>query len=365
MKKYNVFTDGKKNFNYLDSSIGEFIYIVLQYLVIAFLYIGIALGLKRGSILNEVASAVVEIAFAATVLIVARATKTSIFHATKLNVKPKGYQIGFTFLLALIAYFGFSSLTNSFIELLDVIGYKSSSSGISISAGWKYPVYILTMAVLPAFCEELLFRGLVYNGLRTWSKMGAVFVSAALFMLMHGSPDQTIHQFLLGIVLALLFEATGRSWCPMLLHFLNNFIALTLAFIYSNMVTTETEVSSVSESVSASPAISFIIGLIVAIFATAIAGLLVWLIVRYLIKRKNKEDGVSEPVEAVTENGETVIDVPAKEVETNAAESKPESKINDNQVSDKGRIVAIVFFTLASVWVAIEWIQALIVGIVK
>lgn len=342
----NIFYSGKKEFNVLDAGVGEFVYLVVQYLIIALLYMAISLGLPKGGVLNSVASLLVELGFVGTVFIVAASSKTNAIGATKLNKKPNGYQLGFCVLIALIAYFGFASLTNSFIDLLDLIGYKSSSSGINVNSWWKYLLYTITMAAVPAFCEELLFRGVIYQGLRKWSKVGAVFVSAALFMLMHGSPDQTVHQFILGVVLAIVFGATGSIWCPMLIHFLNNFIALTLSFVVSLIQQNAggASASATSEATSLNPVAIWFVQLASAAVSAVVAGLLIWVIVKYLHK-KNSENGA----------------------ERQLASTEPEAveATKENDASEKGKKFALVFFVLASVWVCFEWIQTLVTGLLK
>lgn len=62
---------------------------------------------------------------------------------------------------------------------------------------------LLLMAVLPAVCEELAFRGFVLSGLRSrLSPSWAVFLSALFFGLAHASAlQQTISATLLGLVL--------------------------------------------------------------------------------------------------------------------------------------------------------------------
>ena len=348
----NIFKNGKKEFGFLDAGIAEFVYLVMQYLVIAVFYMAISLGLPSGGAVSEIASFAIELCFVGTVLVVALSTKTNVFKATTIKTKPTSNQVLFTILIAIIAYFGFSGLTNVFIDFLELVGYKSTSSSIDVGSWWKYLIYIFTMAAVPAFCEEILFRGVIYQGLRKWSKTGAIFVSAALFMLMHGSPDQTVHQFVLGIVLAVVFNATGTIWCPMLLHFLNNFIALTLSFVLTSISgTTGTEevANEVVVVSSYSPWVVLLIQLFSAIISAAIAGLLIWVIVKAIIKQKNTE------ITAKNKNLSLSIE--------NANVKNEEDSIPTKQ--EKGKTITIVFFVLASIWVSFEWIERLISGILK
>ena len=84
------------------------------------------------------------------------------------------------------------------------------------------PVMLLVMAVLPAISEELLFRGILYNTYRKAAPLMGVFLSALFFALLHGNFNQIPYAFFLGLVLALMMEATGSIIIPVIMHFLMN-----------------------------------------------------------------------------------------------------------------------------------------------
>jgi sodium transport system permease protein len=89
-------------------------------------------------------------------------------------------------------------------------------------------IWAIMVVVLPA-CEELLFRGALYGGLRrVLHPVAAVVVSALLFAVAHGSVAVLLPVGALGVVLALLYERTASLTTPILFHALHN--GLTLAF---------------------------------------------------------------------------------------------------------------------------------------
>ena len=90
---------------------------------------------------------------------------------------------------------------------------------------------LILVALLPAIAEEYVFRGCVARAFARKGYVFAVFMSALLFAIMHGSPLQLVHQFLIGVVCAVLFFATRSLWPPIILHFLNNAIALVLGYV--------------------------------------------------------------------------------------------------------------------------------------
>jgi sodium transport system permease protein len=91
---------------------------------------------------------------------------------------------------------------------------------------WKLWVVI---ALTPAVCEELLFRGLILSGLRRYGQWPAIVISALLFALAHASIYRLLPTFCLGLLLGYIVVKTGSLYCSILLHALNNGVAVTLA----------------------------------------------------------------------------------------------------------------------------------------
>jgi membrane protease YdiL (CAAX protease family) len=89
---------------------------------------------------------------------------------------------------------------------------------------------LLAMAVTPAVCEELLVRGLVTRSLAPrLGRAAAILASAALFALLHASPTRLLPTACFGVLLAHATLATGSVIPSMLMHALNNAMALLLA----------------------------------------------------------------------------------------------------------------------------------------
>ena len=80
----------------------------------------------------------------------------------------------------------------------------------------------VTMAIIPAFVEEFLFRGLVQTNLRPFGRGVAIIGSAVLFGAMHQNIQQVFYATVAGLVLGYLYEVTDSIWCGILLHFMNN-----------------------------------------------------------------------------------------------------------------------------------------------
>jgi len=87
------------------------------------------------------------------------------------------------------------------------------------------------VVVAAPLSEEIFFRGFMYGGLRRrlapWS---AALVSGLVFGMLHFTGGGTITVvpplLVLGVLLALLYERTGSLWLPIILHAVNNGLAL-------------------------------------------------------------------------------------------------------------------------------------------
>lgn len=98
-----------------------------------------------------------------------------------------------------------------------------------------YPALIanlLVMAVLPAFCEELMFQGTIQPLLTQWSKRPhvAVWLTALIFSFIHFEFYGFLPRLLLGAYLAYLFYWSRSLWLPILAHFLHNALSILIDF---------------------------------------------------------------------------------------------------------------------------------------
>ena len=119
------------------------------------------------------------------------------------------------------------------IEFLKSLGYVPDNTFFEIKSGFDLLLGTIFIAILPAVCEEILFRGIILQGLRRFGDVFAIIVSALFFMLMHTNPSQTLYPFLSGLVLGFVFIKTGDIKYSILIHFLNNFLGVVIEFIYN------------------------------------------------------------------------------------------------------------------------------------
>jgi sodium transport system permease protein len=89
---------------------------------------------------------------------------------------------------------------------------------------------LVTVAMVPAFCEEILFRGFVQSGLvrqavRPWAGITA---TALVFGLFHLDPWRFVMAAALGLFLGWLRQVSGSLWPAILAHAVNNVLTITL-----------------------------------------------------------------------------------------------------------------------------------------
>ena len=115
-----------------------------------------------------------------------------------------------------------SDLTKSQVEQL-----------LSLSSIPDLLLQLFVVALLPAVCEELFFRGGVQQILHRWfgNPHVAIIVASLIFSLAHGDLYGLIPRFFLGIVLGYLFFYSGSMLVNICAHFLNNSMVVLLLFL--------------------------------------------------------------------------------------------------------------------------------------
>ena len=89
---------------------------------------------------------------------------------------------------------------------------------------------LLMVAVLPAICEELAFRGFILSGLRRMKNTTlAVVISAFFFGIAHQLLQQSIAAFIVGLMIGYLSLQTRSIFPCMLYHLVHNSLPLLMA----------------------------------------------------------------------------------------------------------------------------------------
>lgn len=86
----------------------------------------------------------------------------------------------------------------------------------------------LLIAVLPGICEEVAFRGYFLRAFRDKGDWYSIFVSAALFAIIHFDPYRFLPIAVYGIWLGYILVKTGSLYVPIAAHIANNALSLFL-----------------------------------------------------------------------------------------------------------------------------------------
>lgn len=109
---------------------------------------------------------------------------------------------------------------------------NSSSEGLE---NYQFVLMFITTAVVPAICEEFLFRGAIMHSLLKFGKAPAIIISAVLFGLMHMNASQFLYATAAGILLGWIACETGSIYCGILVHFVQNFTAVLQSVLFDRL----------------------------------------------------------------------------------------------------------------------------------
>ena len=94
---------------------------------------------------------------------------------------------------------------------------------------------LVIVALIPAVCEEFLFRGLVQRSFeRVFGGWKGVMLTGAIFGAYHLNPFSFIPLAVLGMYLGFLTMRSGSIWISVLAHFFNNAVATVALYLNFN-----------------------------------------------------------------------------------------------------------------------------------
>jgi sodium transport system permease protein len=167
-----------------------------------------------------VRSSVIELAFVAA---------PPLFMGLLLTTRPRAslslYRPRLTYLVVAILLLPLAELTANVLSQVPALDelFKARQDFVAPA---RWPAYLL-LALVPAVCKEVAFRGLILSGLRRrFAPWPAVLLSAFLFAAFHMNVFATAPLFVLGVVLGLLALASGSVWPGVVLHAGCNFVLL-------------------------------------------------------------------------------------------------------------------------------------------
>lgn len=153
----------------------------------------------------------------------------------KLNI-PKGKDL----LGSVCLYLGAGSLSLLISNLLSM-AFPDNSQGLNeeyakLLDGISFVPALLLIALVPAVCEELMFRGYMFTAFRQkMSLPKAIFFVSVLFGISHMSLIKIIPTAVLGAALAYAIYKADSIAASSLIHFLNNAVSVFILYYGSNI----------------------------------------------------------------------------------------------------------------------------------
>jgi CAAX protease family protein len=137
---------------------------------------------------------------------------------------------------------------------------------------------IVIVGIVPAICEESMFRGFIQRSFEMKMKpFWAALIAAFCFGVSHLYPYQLIALTGLGLFFGFAAYTSETIVIPIILHFLNNFMAIIMYFFYGNQELVNNPTISKSDLI---PTIGMLVGLTIIFF------FIIYFIKRYYSKLK-------------------------------------------------------------------------------
>lgn len=159
-------------------------------------------------------------------------TRNDVLYAVRLKKGINALQVLLLLLLVVPAVFFANGLNSLFLKGLEALGYHQITALVpDPQTSLQAFSGVLVIAILPAFAEEFMFRGLVMRSFERYSPWAAALCSAALFGFMHGTWEQVFFAFILGLVLSYVVLITDSLWASATIHFANNAFSVIASYL--------------------------------------------------------------------------------------------------------------------------------------
>ena len=192
----------------------------------------LALGLigAEGAGLTALENAVYYLPFMLLPVAVALLRRPALSDAMRLNPLPALPTLSVV-LLGLLSVYLAAALAEPWGLLMDALGLHSPGTFPVADSPRALAISIITMAAVPAVCEELLFRGFC---MAAWESRGtwfAVGVTAVLFALLHGSVYGLPAYLLVGAVSGFVVFALDSLYAGIVYHTVYNAACLVIPYL--------------------------------------------------------------------------------------------------------------------------------------
>ena len=209
--------------------------IAFDILVILMLIFSLVFGiisLEKDTLLAKILSYLcAPISIIGALLLLGVRKKTNVFNALAVK-RCDSVTITAMLLITLGMIFGLSELNNIFVAFLEDLGFTLTEITLLDKNLLNVVCVIVFVCIIPAIVEEMMFRGAILKSLKNTGEVFAILFSGFLFSIFHMNPQQTIYQFIVGVLYALIVLRGGDWTLTAISHLINNlFVVLNYYFI--------------------------------------------------------------------------------------------------------------------------------------
>lgn len=175
--------------------------------------------------------------------------------------------------------------------------------------GVPFPVMFFMIGIFGPFCEEFVFRGIIYgsyvgrNGTtpaqtaggggmaRRSGGLSAMILSAFTFGLMHMNYNQAVYAFAIGIFFAVLVEAAGSLWASVFCHMFFNSFQVVMMYL-SRAVLGSAYAKAVSEAAGELTSADLQAGLAVYLLIAAVTTPIAGCCIAWIVKNEGRQEAM-------------------------------------------------------------------------
>jgi membrane protease YdiL (CAAX protease family) len=236
------------------------------------------------------------------------------------------------------------------INMISMLFVQNVTSDImyNIVENNNFLLSLLMIAFVPCVFEETVYRGVIYNEYSKVNPWKGILLSGFLFGIIHGNLNQFSYAFAMGIIFALLIEATNSILSTMIVHFIINGTSVVLLTVYPKLLqllqnmygadqyNAKEIMNEIKNGTKATVDLAYVAQY--AIFAAFIT-VLAFIVFRMIAKKNNRWDVVKSIFHKSknTEEIAPVNNVYSNEIEVNVSELEfngNELEVNRNELSE-------------------------------
>ena len=149
----------------------------------------------------------------------------------QLNLKEEKIKLE-SILIIMVLTFLVAGITNIiFFQINSVIGFTNA---YNINYDTNIFILVLTSGIVGPIIEELIFRGLLYNGFKEeYTPMLSIIITSVLFSIFHTGIINIVYSFELSFLLIYVYEKYKTIKAPIIMHITSNIFVMLFVYILS------------------------------------------------------------------------------------------------------------------------------------